>query len=89
MIEMVSDPDDLRIIDDLPFLFDEGSMQMGVEEEVLDTETVRIDIMDEANGKHSVFIVVSPSIGYRSERFSVQKHLLTEGIITYFPRRKS
>ena len=47
---METDADDLRLLDDLDFLFDDGSMVMGIETAALETETVRVQIMDVSNG---------------------------------------
>lgn len=48
---METDIDDLRLLDDLEFLFDEGSMQFGVEEDALQTETFRLQMIDESNSE--------------------------------------
>lgn len=51
IIMMETDIDDLRLLDDLEFLFDEGSMQFGVEEDALQTETFRLQMIDESNSE--------------------------------------
>lgn len=62
IITMESDPDNSVLLDDLPFLFDQGSMVFAVEEDVLETETVRVQMEDEDDGEYECKIRLTSAI---------------------------
>lgn len=47
---METDIDDLRLLDDLEFLFEDDELRFGLENAVVEQETFRVEVLDETNG---------------------------------------
>lgn len=52
---METDIDDLRLLDDLDFLFEDGVMRLGVQSTAVDDDTFRIELFDDDTGIDDFF----------------------------------
>lgn len=64
---METDIDDLRLLDDLDFLFEDDELRFGLENSVIQQETFRVELFDDSNRMY--FLLVISAIIYIS--FSV------------------
>lgn len=70
VIKMETDIDDLRLLDDLEFLFEDDELRFGLENAVVEQETFRVEVLDETNG------MLIPIFLYDLDRCLISSELL-------------